>query len=228
MTMATQTTNYQLNKPDITDKVDITVLNANADIIDDELHKLSTEKQDTMTLDDEPKEGSQNPVTSDGIKKAFDKVQGSLNFDEQPTAGSDNPVKSKGIKSYVDKKVSEIDVSEQLATKQDKLNWDASPKSGSQNPVTSNGIYNANAVLSEGLSDLRQQTGALAAGLIWQNAVANFDAIASTYGSAEKNWAVTVKDTGYTYVYDGSAWVLALVSTVHLMSEVEARIILEG
>lgn len=226
--MATQTENYQLNKPEITDKVDITQLNANADIIDAEMHRLSTEKQDSLTFDDEPKDSSPNPVTSDGIKKAFDKVQSSLNFDEQPTAGSDNPVKSKGIKSYVDKKVSEIDVSEQLATKQDKLNWDNSPQSGSQNPVTSNGIYNANAVLSEGLSDLRQQTGSLAAGLIWQNAVANFDAIASTYQEPEKNWAVTVEDTGHTYVYNGSAWVLALVYVIRYLTEAETREILEG
>ena len=42
--MATQTENYQLNKPEITDKVDITQLNANADIIDAEMHRLSTEK----------------------------------------------------------------------------------------------------------------------------------------------------------------------------------------
>ncbi len=226
--MATQTTHYNLVKPDITDKVDITQLNGNSDIIDQTLHDLEDNKQDNLNFDDEPKDGSQNPVTSDGLKKAFDKVQSSLKFDEQPTAGSDNPVKSKGIKSYVDKKVSEIDVSEQLATKQDKLSWDNSPKPDSQNPVTSNGIYNANQALSEGMSDLRQQFGSMAAGLIWQEAVANFAAISTTYDAPEKYWAVTVKDTGYTYVYDGSTWVLALINTVRFFNEAEAREILEG
>ena len=37
--MATQTTHYNLTKPDLTDLVDVTVLNGNADIIDDAIYE---------------------------------------------------------------------------------------------------------------------------------------------------------------------------------------------
>ena len=39
--MATQTTHYNLTKPDLTDLVDVTVLNDNADIIDDAIYEAS-------------------------------------------------------------------------------------------------------------------------------------------------------------------------------------------
>jgi hypothetical protein len=39
--MATQTTHYNLTKPDLTDLVDVTALNDNADIIDDAIYEAS-------------------------------------------------------------------------------------------------------------------------------------------------------------------------------------------
>lgn len=226
--MATQTTNYKLTKPDITDKVDVTVLNGNADIIDQALQGLKEGKQDGLTFDTEPTAGSENPVTSDGLKKAFDQVQSSLNFDQTPTAGSKNPVTSGGIKNYVDTAVAGVDVSAQLATKQDVLTWDQAPTAGSQNPVTSDGVFQANRSVTEDVSDLRIQIEAVAAGFTWQAAVDNFDAIAATYPSPEPGWAVTVKDTGFTYYYNGTAWILVLINTTRYMTAAEARAILEG
>ena len=41
--MATETTNYNLTKPDMTDYADIRVLNANMDIIDTQLKLLQDE-----------------------------------------------------------------------------------------------------------------------------------------------------------------------------------------
>ena len=226
--MATQTTNYHLAKPDITDNVDITVLNGNADIIDTQLKRLSDDKQDELTFDSTPTAGSSNPVTSDGLKQAFDAVQASLVFDNTPTAGSDNPVKSGGIKTYVDNAVASVDVSAQLATKQDVLTWDNTPTSGSDNPVKSGGLYTVKRALENDIADLAADVAAIAAGLIWQASVASFNAIASTYPSPSTNWAVTVQDTGYTYVYNGTAWVLALVNSIDYLTANEARAILEA
>lgn len=53
--------------------------------------------QSTLTFDDTPTEGSENPVTSGGIKTALDKKQNELSFDEAPTAGSSNPITSGGV-----------------------------------------------------------------------------------------------------------------------------------
>lgn len=54
-------------------------------------------KQNTLTFDNTPTDGSNNPVTSDGIYDALAGKQNTLTFDDAPTDGSNNPVKSDGI-----------------------------------------------------------------------------------------------------------------------------------
>lgn len=91
-------------------------------------------KQDKLTFDDAPTEGSKNPVTSDGIKKALDEksdnAEVNLTFDDTPTEGSSNPVTSDGIK----KALSEAGIA---------MTFDDTPTTGSSNPVTSDGIRKA-------------------------------------------------------------------------------------
>ena len=61
-------------------------------------------KQDKLTFDSTPTAGSNNPVTSDGIKKAIDAVGGgggSVTLDDTVTQSSQNGVKSSGIYSFV-------------------------------------------------------------------------------------------------------------------------------
>ena len=77
-----------------------------------ELTQELSGKQDTLTFDNVPTAGSDNPVKSSGIKTALDGKQNTLTFDNVPTAGSDNPVKSSGIKQAIDQVaggVSDID-----------------------------------------------------------------------------------------------------------------------
>lgn len=80
-------------------------------------------KQDALTFDNLPTQGSNNPVKSNGIynrmhilttaiqqvsedvvtlQQAMPGKQNVLTFDNTPTANSDNPVKSGGIKSAID------------------------------------------------------------------------------------------------------------------------------
>lgn len=61
-------------------------------------------KQDKLTFDSAPTAGSNNPVTSKGIKAALDAKQGTLTFDSTPTANSANPVTSGGTKAALDLK----------------------------------------------------------------------------------------------------------------------------
>ena len=61
-------------------------------------------KQNALTFDTAPTEGSTNPVTSGGIKAALDDVQNSLVLDDTPTTNSSNLVKSGGVKSALDLK----------------------------------------------------------------------------------------------------------------------------
>lgn len=66
-------------------------------------------KQDKLTFDSAPTQGSSNPVTSNGIKRYVDEglaaKQNTLTFDTTPTDNSTNPVTSAGIKTYVDNSV---------------------------------------------------------------------------------------------------------------------------
>lgn len=89
--MATQTTNYKLTKPDITDKVDVTILNRNADIIDQALQDFNDGKQDGLTFDDTPTANSTNPVTSGGVKTALDKKLNSEDYKLFTGASGENP-----------------------------------------------------------------------------------------------------------------------------------------
>ena len=56
-------------------------------------------KQDVLTWDTTPTDGSLNPVTSDGIYDALAGKQDALTWDTTPTEYSDNPVTSDGIKT---------------------------------------------------------------------------------------------------------------------------------
>ena len=67
-------------------------------------------KQNTLTFDTTPTAGSNNPVTSGGIKTALDAKQNTLTFDNTPTANSNNPVKSSGIFNALGVKVNVSDV----------------------------------------------------------------------------------------------------------------------
>lgn len=97
-------------------------------------------KQDKLTFDSTPTEGSQNPVTSDGIKKALDNVDVG-NVQEQLDAIK---LEQTEQNNRISSNKTEIDgVKEDLAGKQNVLTFDATPTEGSQNPVTSDGIKKA-------------------------------------------------------------------------------------
>ena len=105
------------------------------------LNEINT-KQDVLTFDTTPTAGSNNPVSSQGIKTYVDGSTPSITatapinysggvisgtFDNAPTNGSVNFLSS-------DK------VFDALALKQDTLTFDTTPTAGSNNPVSSQGI----------------------------------------------------------------------------------------
>lgn len=97
----------------------IDILKTNADSAKNYIENIIVDrieqKQDKLTFDTTPTADSQNPVTSDGIKKAIDAktvdlsgYQAKLTFDTTPTENSTNPVTSSGVKTYVDQAISNI------------------------------------------------------------------------------------------------------------------------
>lgn len=59
------------------------ILKKNADNAKSYIDGLVSKKQDTLTFDTAPTEGSQNPVTSDGIQKAI--AAKTVDFSNYPT-----------------------------------------------------------------------------------------------------------------------------------------------
>ena len=84
-------------------------------------------KQNALTFDSTPTAGSNNPVTSAGIKAYVDNATPTITMDDTPTSGSSNPVKSSGIYNA-------------LQGKQNTLTFDSTPTASSSNPVTSGGV----------------------------------------------------------------------------------------
>ena len=97
-------------------------------------------KQNKLTFDATPTAGSNNPVTSDGIKRALDNIDvGNVQeqLDAIKTEQREQNTKISANKTEIDS------VKEDLAGKQNVLTFDATPTAGSQNPVTSDGIKKA-------------------------------------------------------------------------------------
>ena len=74
----------------------------NAKLADEYYTKTQTNtlldaKENSLTFDEAPTTGSNNPVKSGGIKTALDLKQDKLTFDTVPTLGSTHPVTSDGI-----------------------------------------------------------------------------------------------------------------------------------
>lgn len=83
-------------------------INASIDDINGEIGDINTAlagKQDTLTFDDTPTSGSDNPVKSGGVYSALSGKQNTLTFDNAPASGSANPVKSSGIYDALQRKV---------------------------------------------------------------------------------------------------------------------------
>lgn len=85
------------NSPDSVTQEGDTISAQNLNDLEDRIEAGFNEKQDALTFDNAPTEGSTNPVTSGGIYTALVGKQNTLTFDTAPTSGSTNPVTSGGI-----------------------------------------------------------------------------------------------------------------------------------
>lgn len=78
--MSTETTNLGLTKPELDEQYQLSVWNENSDILDQfagEVNTALANKQEALTFDSIPTDGSTNPVTSGGIIQfLFDQVFG--------------------------------------------------------------------------------------------------------------------------------------------------------
>lgn len=114
--------------------------------ITDDISALQTSKQDTLTFDTTPTEGSTNPVTSEGIARAIEQAVPTITIDPTPAQGSSNAVSSGGVYAALQNERESTDL--KLSRKQDTLAFDMTPTQNSTNPVYSGGVWEALAQIS--------------------------------------------------------------------------------
>ncbi len=146
--MQTEINGVKTNIQTITQNVTTLTGNVNANTTDIEtltgemtnVKNTLNNKQNKLTFDATPTAGSNNPVTSDGIKRALDNIDvGNVQeqLDAIKTEQTEQNTKISNNKREIDS------VKNDLAGKQNVLTFDATPTAGSQNPVTSDGIKKA-------------------------------------------------------------------------------------
>ena len=132
-----------------------------SEITNDDLDYISVKVEATF----KKKADADSVYTKSDIDSLLDGKQDTLTFDSAPTEGSDNPVKSGGIKTELDKKANtsdvytraevdtelskkadadsvytKSDIDSLLDGKQDTLTFDDTPTENSNNPVKSGGV----------------------------------------------------------------------------------------
>lgn len=63
-------------------------------------------------------------------------------------------------------------------------------------------------------SEIDNKFSAFETNIDWKESVETFEDIAKTYPSPSDGWTVNVKDTDYTYRYDGSSWVVISANAI--------------
>ena len=63
-------------------------------------------------------------------------------------------------------------------------------------------------------TEINNKFSTLETNIDWKEAVANFDAIATTYPQPQDGWTVNTKDNDYTYRYNGSSWVAISANSI--------------
>lgn len=214
--MATYTKNYNLTKPGDNDPVDVSVLNENFDIIDEKIKEAADAippvatrevagvvKPDgtTVTIDED---GTIHGAQTYVLPQATANTLGGIKVGENLTIGENGK-----LNAYAN------------------IEKDAEPTQGSENVPTSGGTFAMIDALNTQVNTLNSHVEALTTGLTWQEAVATYADIATTYDTPSEGWAVTCLDTGRSYYYNGTAWVFIFTSQVAVASAADVRAILE-
>ena len=115
---------------------DITATGVTVDSTEDlsiTLKNLEDNKQDNLTFDSAPTQGSTNPVTSNGIYIALQDIKQDMEPDSEMSASSTNSVQNRVITAALNKKIDTYTESPG--------SWDTTPTQDSTKPITSGGVY---------------------------------------------------------------------------------------
>lgn len=153
--------------------------------VDTELDK----KQDTLTFDTEPIQGSESPVTSGGVWSEINRLD-TFNLNTgRDILNIQNVIPSNA--SSTNKLVTK----EELDAKQSTLTFDKEPTDGSTNPVESNGIFDAIKVVKDDVDDINELIPEAASS---ENQLADKTYVGTEIGTAVTNVGQTITNVNNT------------------------------
>lgn len=192
------TTNYKLQKPLSNEKYNIAVANVNSDIIDSTLKRLEqkNESQDNLlSTKDEMSSLNSSLLSSINDEMIRAKLAEKTNADNITAEINRAQEIEHGIMSDLNAEISRAIATEsiiQSTIDTNKTVWD--------DKYTKNEIDNKFSFLETAID--------------WKESVASFDDITIIYPNPQDGWTVNVKDTDYTYRYNGTAWVVISANAI--------------
>ena len=170
--MATSTNKYKLTKPELSEKVQVEVLNANMDLIDSALNDLQ----------------NQATANKNKVDSATQSLQNHINDKNNPHGMTKGQL---GLGNVENKSSATI-----------------------RGELTKNNVTNALGYTPYTPNEVDNKLSALETKIDWKEAVDTFNDIATTYHSPQDGWTVNVKDTDYTYRFDGDKWVVISANAI--------------
>lgn len=170
--MATSTNKYKLTKPELSEKVQVEVLNANMDLIDSALNDLQNQATANKNKVDSTTQSLQNHISNKNNPHSVTKEQIGLGNVENKSSAT---IRGELTKSNVTNALG-------------------------YTPYTPNEVDN--------------KLSALETKIDWKESVDTYNDIATTYPSPQDGWTVNVKDTDYTYRFDGDKWVVISANAI--------------
>lgn len=145
-----------------------------------------------------------------------DVEQDPINIDDSMSSSSENPVQNKVITTALTSEINRATNAESTLT--NSINTESSRAKSAEtslgNRITA--IENLESGWNNKYSkeEIDAKFSALETATDWKEAVPTFADIATTYPNPQDGWTVNVKDTDYTYRYDGSKWIATSANAI--------------
>ena len=229
------TQNLNLGKPLVSEKYDISVFNSNADKIDaavkalqDKTATAGTDRAGIVMLTDSiSSDSTTTAATANSVKQVNDKIEAKVDKVTGKNLSSNDLTDD--LKANYDAAFGHS-ISEHA-----RIDATLTQSSSSNGSIRINGsetvVYTHPASHSAGMitedpahrfvtdkekssyadkytkNEVDNKLAALETNIDWKESVGTFSDIAAAYPNPQDGWTVNVKDTDYTYRYNGSAWV---------------------
>ncbi len=195
-----------LIKPDPEEKYNVADFNMNTDILESAIKNLQDKNtsQDNLLATKSALESE-----SKRAKESEGQLLSALETEITRATNAENSLDSNKVDKISGKGLSTNDYT---TSEKEKL---AGIASGAQVNIqsdwnitdTSSDAYIKNKPSVYSKNEIDNKFSALETNIDWKESVATYDDIATTYPNPQDGWTVNVKDTDYTYRYNGTSWV---------------------